>query len=365
MSQITWAHFNPVRIHAGVGSLSQLLEWVPVSGPILLVTTQGFVKRGVVDRVIRILGAERVVLYPEVTPNPDLDDLDRATARFVSHNISAVVALGGGSVLDAAKVLSVTLVCGFDVPLQRVLREQSGYDWQNNLPVITIPTTSGTGAEVTPFATVWDGANNKKYSVAGSRVFPCVALLDPELTISMPEDETLFSALDAISHSLESLWNKNSTPISEAIAIRALTLANTALPRVLTHQGNIDMRAQMQQASVLSGLAISQTRTAIAHSISYPLTSHYGVPHGLACSFSLTNVITLYVEQHPESPFKALMLETHQLLADLDLFTRLGAYTQPDQVRALQSEMLTPGRADNFDGAILSIERLILQSNQK
>ena len=359
MPKAEWTYHNPVQIHAGPGSLSRLPAFVPGKGNILLVTTPGFVKRGLAGRVVEMLGAERVRVYSDVTPNPELEDLDNATERNVTESIATIVAMGGGSVLDAAKVLSVTLVCGMPRPLHNTLREGTSQNWQANLPVIAIPTTSGTGAEVTPFATVWDSRDHKKYSVTGPAVHPKIALLDPELTLTLPPKETLFTALDAISHALESLWNKNRTIVSEAYAARALSAAVWALPRILEHPDDLDARTTMQQSSLLAGLAISQTRTAIAHSISYPLTSRYNVPHGLACSFSLTNLISLYLEQNPENEFQDLMIAAHKLLAGLELFKMIDSYASQEQILSLQNEMFTPGRADNFDGEITDLNGLI------
>jgi phosphonate metabolism-associated iron-containing alcohol dehydrogenase len=319
------------------------------------------VKRGVAGKLAGLLGAERVETYDSVTPNPELDDLDAATATLVSRErgFCAIVALGGGSVMDAAKALSVSISSGITQPLHKVFRESSGHVWSAHIPLIAIPTTSGTGSEVTPFATVWDTVHHKKYSVAGPRVFPQTALLDPELTLSLPPQETLYTALDAISHALESLWNKNRTPVSTAYSVQALTLANVALPRVLETPGDLESRAQMQQASTLAGLAISQTRTAIAHSISYPLTSHYGVPHGLACSFTLVNVIELFLSQSPDFEHAQLMHSSRALLQSLDLFTHMQKYATVEQIEEVKDEMLLPGRADNFLGQVTSLDQLI------
>jgi phosphonate metabolism-associated iron-containing alcohol dehydrogenase len=359
MTQLNWGAHNPVRIVAAPGLLARVAEFVPVTGPVLLVTTQGFVKRGVVDKVANALGSGRLRVYDEVTPNPELDALDNAAARLVGVDYGAIVALGGGSAIDAAKALSVAIPSGAERSLHQAFRASAKHDWSSHIPVVAIPTTSGTGSEVTPFATVWDTRFHKKYSVAGPRAFPQVALLDPELTLSLPAQETLYTALDAISHALESLWNKGRTPVSVAYAVHALTLAINALPRVLAEPGDLNARAHMQEASTLAGLAISQTRTAIAHSISYPLTSHYGVPHGLACSFTLPHIISLYLKQNPGSPFTVQMREVQSLLEGLDLFAHLTRYATAEQIGALKPEMFHPERAGNFEGTVEDLDALI------
>lgn len=348
----SWDYYNPVKLITGAGSLSQLRERVG-SGAWLLVTTKGFTRRGVTGAIETGLSKDtRLLVYDEVTPNPELDELERLVSQYRQAELQGIIALGGGSAIDAAKVLAVAIPSSLPEPLVSVLRQGEAQEWGRKLPLIAIPTTSGTGAEVTPFATVWDQVDHKKYSVMGDLVFPDVALYDPELTLTLPQDETLYTGLDAVSHALESLWNRNRSPISTVFSCRALELAISALPKALNHPSDLGARADMQQASMLSGLAISQTRTAIAHSISYPLTSHYGVPHGLACSFTLPSIIGRFVETPEGSEWKSLMLRVKEMLDGLDLFGHLRRYATEEQVKSLHAEMFHPDRAGNYDGQL-------------
>jgi len=358
-----WRYHNPVRLEAtALESLPKLMQTLgAATGKWLLVTSAGMTRRGVTERVKALTTALDIdwLVHDAVTPNPELDDLDAVTARLLPDNIVGVVALGGGSVLDAAKVLAVTLPHGEVDSLKASLREGKGQQWQTKLPLIAIPTTSGTGAEVTPFATVWDQTEHKKYSVTGTLVLPNIALLDPTLTHSLPETETLNTGLDAVSHACESLWNVNKTPVSEAYARQALTLAKTALPTVLATPDDAAARAAMQQASVLAGLAISQTRTAIAHAISYPLTSHFDVPHGLACSFTLSNIIREFTQKCNDNELVSLLMDVKAMLDGLNLFDRLYAYASPEQVAALKDEMYHPERAGNLGFSLASVDSLL------
>lgn len=352
----TWSHHNPVRINAGVGVLRRLPEMI-ADGPVLLVTTPGFTRRGMTDKIKEQLNTDRVIIYDRVTPNPELDALDQAASQLKDREITNIVALGGGSVLDTGKTLALTLLSGLPKPLNHVLRQGRAHGWKNRIPVIAIPTTAGTGAEVTPFATVWDKSSCKKYSLTGEIVYPTHALLDPELTLSLPRNETLYSALDAISHALESLWNRNRTPVSEACALQALKLANEALPALLEKPDVLEQRASMQNASLMAGLAISQTRTAIAHAISYPLTSRYGVPHGLACGFSLVEIwkyCRLTIGGVMDSD---IVRQTMELLGRLDLVGDLKKHPGAMDALTIAHEMLVKERVDNFpmviDGAVI------------
>jgi phosphonate metabolism-associated iron-containing alcohol dehydrogenase len=349
-----WMHFNPVRVVAGRGALNRLPQLVSPGGPVLLVTTEGFARRGVTARVRALFGpGQPVIVHDRVTPNPELDDLESATAALRGRGIESIVAIGGGSVLDTAKGLALSLPSDVDRPFESVFRGGAPQDWRANLKLIAVPSTSGTGSEVTPFATVWDGVEHRKHSLTGERLYPHTALLDPELTLTLPPEETLHTALDSISHSLESLWNKHRTPVSELHAFRALELATDALPRVLEMPGDLDSRALMQQVSLLAGLAISQTRTALAHSVSYPLTSRYAVPHGLACSFTLpailrANIDELAADQRGATTLRAVL----KLLEGLDLGARLNRYLKPAELLALQAEMAAKGRIENFRGRL-------------
>lgn len=347
-----WDYYNPVKLVTGAGSMNQLDELI-TPGSWLLVTTKGFTRRGVTRAIANgISEASSLLLYDEVTPNPELDELERLVGEYRKIELQGIIALGGGSAIDAAKVLAVAIPSPLERPLTSVLRQNERQQWERRLPLIAIPTTSGTGAEVTPFATVWDQVDHKKYSVTGNLVFPDVAVYDPELTLTLPENGTLYTGLDAVSHALESLWNRNRSPISTVFSCRALELAISALPKALKDPSDLRARADMQQASMFSGLAISQTRTAIAHSISYPLTSHYGVPHGLACSFTLPNIVERFVNTPEGAEWKDLMLRVKVMLDGLDLFGHLRRYASEEQVKSLQAEMYHPDRAGNYDGQL-------------
>lgn len=349
MTAAGWSFHNPVRIDADGGGLSRLSRHVPEDGSILLVTTQGFVQRGQVDEICALLGKDRMRVYAGVTPNPELDDLEAAARELAGLMPAAVVALGGGSALDAAKVLSVTLGQGEGL-LTKAFRRGQVPVWMRSAPLIAIPTTAGTGSEVTPFATVWDGNFHRKHSVAGDAVYPVVALLEPSLTLSLPEHETLHSGLDTISHALESLWNRHRSPVSELFSAQALRLALWALPAALASPADMYARTAMQQASALAGMAISQTRTAIAHAISYPLTSHFGVPHGLACSFTLPKILAGYLEENEEPVLRPLLQEVRVMLEGFGLRGRVADYADAEAIDAVRGEMFQPGRADNFVG---------------
>jgi len=358
----SWTQHNPVRIISGIHTLGHLPELVPDQGKILLVTTIGATQRGLTQKIGQLVGYDRLLIHDRVTPNPELDDLDRMTAHYCHENISIIVALGGGSVLDTAKILGVTLLCNLINPLEKMFRQKMKLRFQVRIPVIAIPTTSGTGAEVTPFSTVWDQTTHQKHSVSGDLVYPEYALLDPELTLSLPVQETLYTGLDAVSHALESLWNKNRTPISEAYALKALVSANKALPLVLQNLNDPALRTDMQSAAVLAGLAISQTRTALAHAISYPLTSYFGVPHGLACSFTLLSIIRKNLDILVESKCRFIIEDTATMLENMALPEKINNYADTEKLISVIKvhDLISNERSGNYFQTIDSEEAVLL-----
>lgn len=339
----------PVAVRAGAGCLATLPSLV-VPGAWLLVTTAGFTARGATARVRDLLeaGGAGVRILDAVQPNPELDDLAAWADSLRGQPVRGIVALGGGSVLDAAKVLSVLLPAD-PGSLSAALRDGCRATWKRSARLVAIPTTAGTGAEATPFATVWDSVQGRKHSLSDAALFPDHCLLDPELTLALPRTPTLHGGLDTTSHALESLWNRNRTPLTRIHALAALEQLVPALPAVLRDPTDLAARESMQLASLLAGMAISHTRTAVAHSISYPLTLRHGVPHGLACSFTLAALLRRHRHELAADAREASLLEaTLAMLETLDLPRELARYVSPEAVLSLLPEMDTPDRSGNF-----------------
>lgn len=359
-----WKHSNPVHVLAGFDFLPQLTKLVPPSG-VLLVTTSGFTKRGTTGQVVNAIGKDCVTVEDQIDAYPDIDQLDKLIQSLNKLKINRIVAIGGGSVVDTAKVLSVALQCGKTNPIDAIFRKNNPLNWTQKIPLIAVPTTSGTGAEVTPFATVWDPLSKNKHSLFNDMLYPEYALLDPDLTTTLPLQETLYTGLDAISHALESLWNRNRTPISELFANQALTYAAKSFSEAMKNPGDRFHRGQMQMSSLLAGMAISQTKTAIAHSISYPLTSHFLVPHGLACGFTLKVLAEKMLGEGILDNREAIT-SIITLLGELELNHEIGRYLEVKDGLKLASLMFNPERSDNFIRSIDTEEILsILEDSFK
>lgn len=358
MTPAKWTYFNPVRVVFAPGCSARLADHVEF-GRMVLVTSPGFTKRGVVDRIRASLGERLVAVLDDVKPNPDLRDVDRQAAVIREAKPDCIIGLGGGSSMDTAKALARLLAQPSGATLAAHFRDGVALAPTPALPVVAIPTTAGTGAEVTPFGTVWDFERAKKYSVAGDDLYPTAAILDPELSLGLPPDVTISSGLDAISHAFESTWNRNASPITLGFATKSLQLSLPALPRLKDDPGDIQARRAMMEASLLAGLAISQTRTALAHSISYPLTARFDLPHGIACSFTLPALLRFNADADDgrlSDLARALGFDGAAELASgvETVFHRLSVagmfwncVSNEERVLELLDEMLTPGRAEN------------------
>lgn len=283
-----WSYRNPVDVQFGHGSFSKLGSLLN-GRPYVLVTYGEPYFRSLASALEKSAGKPLLVVE-DIAPNPDIALLEGQVARFAALDATPViVALGGGSVIDSAKVFAAAR--GDFAAMDAFLKKRAGAETLSPWPLIAVPTTAGTGSEVTCWGTVWDNAAGSKYSLAHPGLYPEVALVDPDLMAGKPRELTIQTGLDALSHSLESLWNRNSNPVSAAHAVAAARGVLSTLPALAGDLRNPQLRERMARAATLAGFAFSNTKTAIAHSLSYPITLKHGVPHGIACSFSLPMII--------------------------------------------------------------------------
>jgi len=354
-----WSFHNPAQVHFGAGCRSALAPRVQ-GRRALVVTTRRGRRQFMADPVLSGLDAQ-LDWVESVTPNPGLAETQAEIDRLASQQFDCVIAFGGGSAMDAAKALAAALAPGLARRnLAALIADPGARLSLPLLPIHAVTTTSGTGAEVTPFATIWDHAAKKKLSLASPHLFPQTAIVDPELTYGLPRDATFSTGLDALNQALESVWNRNRSPVTTLMAGRAVGLALSALPRLHASLDDHGARAKIAEASLLAGLCISQTRTAICHSISYPLTAHFGVPHGYACAYTMGAVARLCLRDAPEclreiapltghADAEALVDALQSVLKLPDLRARVRAQLgDDDAILALRGEMFTPGRSDNF-----------------
>lgn len=342
---------------------------------LLLLTTPGHVERGTAARVAAGWGGgAECTIVAGVAAGAERAVAVQLARTCAGNGYDGIVALGGGSVIDIAKVLAAALAGE-----RTTARASSGPtreqgvgdvdDWLDGraalpagefLPLYTVPTTAGSGSEVTPFATIWDTEAKRKLSLADVRLAPRAALLDPEMTVGLPREAAVAGGLDALSQALESIWNVHAQPASLAWATAGLRQALAVLPRLAAEsEPTAETRAGLMIASLCGGTAIAATRTALAHSISYPLTAHYGLAHGVACSFTLPALLDFNLAADDgrittaaraagcatTAELRATMVALLEAFGIDALLRRHGIGAAA--IARVAGEMLQPGRADN------------------
>jgi len=284
-----FVYYMPTKIISGVGSLNDIDKYID-GRRTLLVTSKGFIKRGLIDRV-KSLTDNIVEVISEVQSHPEFKDLKITYNKIKDIDFELILAIGGGSVLDASKLFSVRNSTKEYQFVEDIIKGKIPKKDYRLIPIIAVPTTSGTGSEITPWATIWDMDEKKKYSLHLPNLFAQIAIYDASLTISVPKDITIQTGLDTLSHALESIWNRNANPITVDYAIKSSRLIMDYLPLLADDLDSIEYREKIMEACMYAGLAFSNTQTAIAHAMSYYITTHKGTSHGIACSFTLPMLI--------------------------------------------------------------------------
>jgi phosphonate metabolism-associated iron-containing alcohol dehydrogenase len=289
----------PTKIIFGRNSIDRLDEFIffPPERILLCTGRQAMKKFGLLDRLLGMLSAYKVKILDNVKPNPEIEDIEAGVEFARQYNPDFIIGLGGGSVLDTAK--SIAILVNNDAPLMSYLKKE--HELVNRgLPFIAIPTTAGTGSEVTPWATIWSREDHNKYSLESTLMRPLLAIVDPDLTLSLPPQITAQTGLDVLAHAVESYWALNYNPISDVLAIEAIKLVFDNLQGAYYEPANILYREQLALASLLAGMAFSNTKTTASHSISYPLTSYFNIPHGVACVLTLPAMLEFNSAAVPE-----------------------------------------------------------------
>ena len=363
MTDMTASYYNPVQSVYGPGALAQLPALL-AGRKAALVTFPEARAIGLLGKLQAVLGDSLACVIDQVSPNPDVAELAPTYERFWREQAATevIIAVGGGSAIDTAKVLMVGTASGSFAELVAGLAGEQPFAPTRFKTLIAVPTTAGTGSEVTPWATVWDRERQKKYSLHLPQTWPSHALIDPELMLSLPASVTLQSGLDALSHALESIWNVNANPVSDVFAVAAVHDALEVLPRLMRDPGNLELRGRMAQAALKAGMAFSNTKTALAHSISYEMTLRHGLPHGIACSFTLPMVLARAIGQRADrdrvlvQALGAPLSDAPQRLTDfieqLGVKTRFADYgVSEDEASRMVAHAMSGPRGKNFIGA--------------
>jgi alcohol dehydrogenase len=290
MEEQDFKFYMPTRIRFGWGSFREIRQIVDeLKGKrIFLVTGRNFAKRhGVLDQLSDYLKGLNLEVFAEVEENPSIETVDRGAAQCRENGCDLVIGLGGGSGLDAGKAIAMLHENPGSI---REYLDQDKICQTKGLPFVAIPTTSGTGSEVTPFSVITHQAKKAKPAIAPPQNFPDFALVDPELTMTMPFKVAVSTGLDALCQAVEGFWSTQANPVTRSLAFQAIKLAMENLELACLRKDKESV-VNMALASHLTGIEMSNIGNTSIHPLSYPITVDYGTVHGFACAIFLPAVI--------------------------------------------------------------------------
>lgn len=332
----------------------------------LIVTGQSSARlSGALDDVLSVLPGEYVI-FDQVENNPTLDTVAKGGELARNEGCDYVIAIGGGSPLDAAKVMAI-LAVNEKEPIEL-------YDtgWQKRaLPIVAIPTTAGTGSEVTQYAVMTLEEAQTKKSVGGPDLFPQVAYLDAKYTASLPLHVTIDTAVDALSHLVEGYLSTRATPASDFVALQGIALWGTAISALREGEIPLETRETLLLASSLGGITIAQTGTTLVHALGYPLTFFHDLPHGRANGLLMTSYLEYTASHAPERVENVLeLLQLPSVEAFGELMDELFAdyvgklYVPPERIKFYAERAALTNNVTNSRGNP-SVEELtkILEDN--
>lgn len=283
--------YNPTEIRYGAGvlaSLPSLAQRLDIKSA-LLVCDPGIIKAGLVDRVADVLSAANLpfTVFSDIESDPEVRSVDEGVSAARAAGADGIIGIGGGSALDTAKAIAVMLTN------TGTIRDYFGVDKipTQGAPVIAIPTTAGTGSEVTVWSVLSDTENNVKVNIGSYLNCPRIALLDPELTTTLPAAITAATGMDALTHAIESYVNKAAHIFSESVAEKSIALIADNLRLAVLQGDNLEARGNMLIASSLAGISFNRIRLGLAHAFALPLGNLFNIPHGLVNSIMLTPVM--------------------------------------------------------------------------
>ncbi len=282
-----WEFNLPVKIIFGTGKRKNIKEYIEEAGGTrgVLVCGKSFAENSAADEFVRMSDGLIKEIFSDVRPNPTTDNVDACVEMMRKTDADFAVALGGGSPMDCCKA-ACAIARGNDT-IRSYHSEGKPVRAEESIPMIAFPTTSGTASEVTNISVLTDVEKNIKNPMNDPAMYPRIAVVDPELTLTVPKQVTASTGLDVLAHAVESYWATIHQPICSACSVYSARLVFEWLEKAYNNPTDLYAREKMAQASIVAGVAFSHPRTTGSHACSFPLTHSYGVPHGEACAFTL------------------------------------------------------------------------------
>ncbi len=304
----SFVYEQPVKIHFGFGMLKRLSAVLDdINAQSCVIVSSKFFK----DKCSAIMEADNRIkaVYAAVQPNPLLSGAEEVVRLMKENKADTVIALGGGSSIDTAKFAAA---CTYSDIAPAEHYKNPAFP-EKIAKIVAIPTTSGTGSEVTKVSVISN--ENEKKSIHNPAFMPTACIVDPELTMTVPAKTTMITGIDAFTHAIEAYWSVNHQPITDALATESIKLILANLEKSF-EIGDKESRANMAYASLLAGMAFALPKTAACHACSFPLSADYHLPHGEACALTLDSFILLNTDDRLEQLAKNVGMENTQNLAN-------------------------------------------------
>lgn len=352
----------PTKVFFGRGVLKLLIDLDEVKKAkkiLLFIGSKSLEKSGIKRKVVKWLENEKkeVKVYSGIIKS-DIDTLNKAIEFCRAFKPDVVIGIGGGAVLDTAKI-SACLYTNSDkiedyvVTKKKIVKESA-------LPLIAAPTTAGTGSEVSPFAVIWGSKQPKKHSFYSEHLYPKIALVDPELCLTLLAYQTACAGMDALAQAIEAYWAKNHNPISDLFALEVIQLVLANLEKTVKNRDNVNLREKMVKAALLAGFAFSNTKTTICHAVSYPITARFNIPHGHAVALTLASFLEFSFEAIEKNRgtrlLKAMSVKSVEqgcakivnLMKAIGMETHLSKLgIKEEDIKIIVAEGFSPERASN------------------
>jgi alcohol dehydrogenase class IV len=373
---LSFVYFGPTKIIFGNGSsTSELDSEMSAMGcsRAVVVTDPGIIKAGLLDKITKSLGGKCVGVFSDVPQDSGLDVIDRAAAFAREKGADIIISVGGGSAIDTAKGMCILLTEGGSLAdfegIQQLTRLQT--------PHIVIPTTAGTGSEVTWIAVVYDKSKGQKRLIVETYNAPRVAILDPTLTAKLPPLLTASTGMDALTHAVEAISDVDHEPIADALGLHAIRLLNKYLPTCIKNGGDLTARGQVQLAATMAGWAFGNSMVGLVHAMAHSIGAVAHVPHGVAngillphcMEFNLPDAEDYYAEIAQAMGVYEKGNSTKQaaeaaVKAVFDFSKKIGHPQKLSEFGVTEEDIIKAADMSMSDGAIVCNVRLVEDSRE-
>jgi aldehyde dehydrogenase (NAD+) len=372
---LSFNYFGPTKIVFGIDTSKDVeIEMSSLGGTrAVVVTDQGIIQAGLLDHILKVLGSKCAGVFSDVPQDSGVDVVDAGAALAKKNGADIVVSVGGGSVIDTAKGMCILLTEGGH------LRDFNGVQLLSRpqTPHVVIPTTAGTGSEVTNVAVILDKEMGQKRLVVENFNVPRLAILDPKMTAKLPSRLTAGTGMDAVTHAVEALHGLQHAPIADGLAIHALRLLFRYLPACAEQGDDLVARGQVQIAATMAGWAFCNSMVSVVHALAHSIGAVAHVPHGFANGILLADCMEFNLESCPEA--YALVAEAFGIrdkgMDDLDAakaaidalrgFTRkIGHPQRLSEFKVKEEDLRKAAELSLSDGAIINNPRLVLDASE-